>query len=322
MRGNVGGRIHDMLITILIKKQYAYSTSRRRTYEPRPEPYSAWDKPSIVLVDEHSFSDGEIFPIVYQQLKLGKVVGFPSSGAVIGTWEYSLVDGSSMRLPVPVGIRWMEPIWKALAPCRISSSNTLPTTPSPTAILSCSEPSRRYSKRFKMPDQQLTNTILRAEALMKSNWIHGLNLLEKAVKDYPEDPRPYMSLAEFYIRRQLFDKAIKNLQTASKLAPQNDGIKYLLGNCYFATGDYRTAIVYYDMIKNPFTDVQYNKTLALAHLGETNQCIALTKELLNKVDNLPFLYFLLVEQLLRLSEYEEALAYIRRAEQKWASTGT
>ncbi len=99
VRGNVGGRIHDMLITILIKKHYAYSTSRRRTYEPRPEPYSAWDKPSIVLVDEHSFSDGEIFPIVYQQLKLGKVVGYPSSGAVIGTWEYELVDGSSMRLP-------------------------------------------------------------------------------------------------------------------------------------------------------------------------------------------------------------------------------
>jgi tricorn protease len=99
VRGNVGGRIHDQLISILIKKHYAYTTSRRRTYQPRPEPYSAWDKPSIVLVDEHSFSDGEIFPIVYQQLKLGKVVGYPSSGAVIGTWEYSLVDGSSMRLP-------------------------------------------------------------------------------------------------------------------------------------------------------------------------------------------------------------------------------
>ncbi len=167
-----------------------------------------------------------------------------------------------------------------------------------------------------MSDQQLTNTILRAEALMKSNWIHGLHLLETAVKDYPEDPRPYLSLGEFYIRRQFFDKAIENLQTASKLAPQDDSIKYLLGNCYFATGDYRTAIVYYDMINNPFTDVQYNKALALAHLGETSQCIALTKELLHKVDNLPFLYFLLVEQLLRTSEYQEAQAYIRQAEEK------
>jgi len=27
------------------------------------------------------------------------VVGSPSSGSVIGTWEFELIDGSSMRLP-------------------------------------------------------------------------------------------------------------------------------------------------------------------------------------------------------------------------------
>ncbi|MDP2172297.1 MAG: S41 family peptidase [Candidatus Cloacimonadaceae bacterium] len=62
-------------------------------------PSASGNRPSIVLVDERSFSDGEIFPILYQELKLGKVVGIPSSGAVIGTWEYQLLDGSSMRMP-------------------------------------------------------------------------------------------------------------------------------------------------------------------------------------------------------------------------------
>jgi len=99
VRGNVGGRIHDQLVTLLMKKQYATSTSRRLRYQSNPEPLRVWDRPSIVLVDERSFSDGEIFPIIYQELKLGKVVGIPSSGAVIGTWEYELIDGSSMRLP-------------------------------------------------------------------------------------------------------------------------------------------------------------------------------------------------------------------------------
>ncbi|HNQ44444.1 MAG TPA: S41 family peptidase, partial [Candidatus Cloacimonadota bacterium] len=99
VRGNVGGRIHDMLITLLAKQTYAYSTSRRYSREKRPEPLRTIDKPTIVLVDERSFSDGEIFPIVYQEVGLGKVVGMPSSGAVIGTWEYTLVDGSSMRMP-------------------------------------------------------------------------------------------------------------------------------------------------------------------------------------------------------------------------------
>lgn len=99
VRGNTGGRIHDQIISLLIKTPYGYSTSRRYSREKRYEPSRIWAKPSIVLVDEHSFSDGEIFPIIYQELKLGKVVGFPSSGAVIGTWEYDLIDGSSMRMP-------------------------------------------------------------------------------------------------------------------------------------------------------------------------------------------------------------------------------
>ncbi len=99
VRGNVGGHIHDQLITLLQKRRYAYSTSRSSNHIKRGEPRRAWDKPSIVLVNNDSFSDGEIFPVVYQELKLGKVVGTPSSGAVIGTWQYYLLDGSSMRMP-------------------------------------------------------------------------------------------------------------------------------------------------------------------------------------------------------------------------------
>lgn len=99
VRGNTGGHIHDQIISLLQKKRYAYSSSRNLSRTMRPEPRRAWDKPSIVLVNEDSFSDGEIFPMVYQELKLGKVVGTPSSGAVIGTWQYYLLDGSSMRMP-------------------------------------------------------------------------------------------------------------------------------------------------------------------------------------------------------------------------------
>jgi len=99
VRGNSGGRISGMIIDFLRKEQYAYSTSRRYGAEPRPQPSRIWGKPSIVLIDESSFSDGEIFPIVYKELKLGKVVGMPTSGSVIGTWQYELLDGSEMRMP-------------------------------------------------------------------------------------------------------------------------------------------------------------------------------------------------------------------------------
>ena len=172
-----------------------------------------------------------------------------------------------------------------------------------------------------MSDQQLTNLILRAEALMKSNWVHGLQLLEDAVREHPEDPRPYLSLAEFFTKRQLFKQAIKNLLTASKLLPNDANIKYMLGNCYFATGEYRMAIIYYDMVADPWVDIQYNKALALAYLGESSQSITQIKTLLNKVDNLPFIYFLLIEQLLYNSEFKEAQFYIRQAESKVGKHG-
>jgi C-terminal processing protease CtpA/Prc/Tol biopolymer transport system component len=104
-RGNVGGRIHDDIISLLIREPYAFSTRRAYGTLPRVEPRSAIYVPTIVLVDEHSFSDGEIFPIIYQQLRLGKVIGFPSSGAVIGTRQMNLLDGSSMRMP---GTGWYK----------------------------------------------------------------------------------------------------------------------------------------------------------------------------------------------------------------------
>lgn len=99
VRGNTGGHVHDQIISLLSKKPYALSSSRRYSGEKYLEPRRAWKKPTIVLVDDGSFSDGEIFPTVYQELKLGKLVGTPSGGSVIGTWEYGLLDGSSMRLP-------------------------------------------------------------------------------------------------------------------------------------------------------------------------------------------------------------------------------
>ncbi len=99
VRGNSGGRISSMIIDFLRREKYAYSTSRRYGAEPRPQPSRLWGKPTIVIIDENSFSDGEIFPIVYKELKLGKVIGMPTSGSVIGTWQYQLLDGSEMRMP-------------------------------------------------------------------------------------------------------------------------------------------------------------------------------------------------------------------------------
>jgi len=154
-----------------------------------------------------------------------------------------------------------------------------------------------------MTDQSLNNLILRAEALMKTNWLHAVQLLEEASQTHPEDPRALISLGEFYMRRQLYPQAISKLQSALQLSADDNLIKYLIGNCYFADGNYRMAVVYYDMIPSPWQDIRYNKALALAYMGKTQESVAIMRDLIKEVDSNPFIYFLMVEQLLRGSDW-------------------
>jgi tricorn protease len=53
----------------------------------------------VVLQNERSASDAEMFPDGFRALGLGKVIGVPTYGAVIGTDSYRLLDGSQIRTP-------------------------------------------------------------------------------------------------------------------------------------------------------------------------------------------------------------------------------
>lgn len=113
VRYNGGGWTTDYLMAVLNVKQHAYTVPRgaaknlekehtkfKHTY-PFSErlPLSAWTKPSIAMSNENSYSNAEIFSHAYKALKLGKLVGRPTFGAVISTGAYSLVDGSIVRMP-------------------------------------------------------------------------------------------------------------------------------------------------------------------------------------------------------------------------------
>ena len=44
-------------------------------------------------------SDAEMFPDGFRALGLGKIIGVPTMGAVIGTGSFTLLDGSALRTP-------------------------------------------------------------------------------------------------------------------------------------------------------------------------------------------------------------------------------
>jgi len=96
-RFNPGGRIDQELLQILQQKQYQYTRVRNSIQVTRP--LRGFFGPMVVMANERSTSDAEVFPDGFRTLKLGKIVGVTTYGAVIGTGSYQLMDGSSIRTP-------------------------------------------------------------------------------------------------------------------------------------------------------------------------------------------------------------------------------
>lgn len=97
IRFNNGGSVHDQVITILQRR--AYGINKRRGREDSYNPYVRYEKPIVCLINERSYSDGEIFPAAFKARELGTVMGVPTFGAVIGTQNVPLIDGTVFRIP-------------------------------------------------------------------------------------------------------------------------------------------------------------------------------------------------------------------------------
>ncbi len=96
-RFNPGGGIDQELLGILQQKQYQSTRNRDSINVTRP--VRAFFGPVVVMENERSTSDAEVFPDGFRTLKLGKVVGVTTYGAVIGTGSFNLMDGSTIRTP-------------------------------------------------------------------------------------------------------------------------------------------------------------------------------------------------------------------------------
>jgi tricorn protease len=96
-RWNGGGNIEQELLAILVQREY--QIWQPRGSEPVGRPFAAFFGAKVVLQNWRSASNSEMFPAGFRALGLGKVIGTPTMGAVIGTGSYSLIDGSTVRTP-------------------------------------------------------------------------------------------------------------------------------------------------------------------------------------------------------------------------------
>ena len=91
VRFNGGGNLHDPLVAMLTGQVVAEMVTRDGV-RIAEVPVSRWTRPSALLANAGSYSDGSVFPALYQRLKIGPLLGesVPGTGTAV-LWE-NLLD--------------------------------------------------------------------------------------------------------------------------------------------------------------------------------------------------------------------------------------
>ena len=101
IRNNNGGFVNAYAIDAFARQPYLTMSLRGLPTAPARTVLGqrALEKPTALVINQHSLSDAEDFTEGYRTLKLGPVVGEPTAGWIIFTWNTRLVDGTTLRLP-------------------------------------------------------------------------------------------------------------------------------------------------------------------------------------------------------------------------------
>lgn len=101
IRDNGGGFITDHLLTVLCQPRHAVTVPRGGGpgYPQDRKVYASWHKPLVVVCNQNSFSNAEIFAHAIKTLKRGPLVGVPTAGGVISASRERILDAGTLRVP-------------------------------------------------------------------------------------------------------------------------------------------------------------------------------------------------------------------------------
>jgi C-terminal processing protease CtpA/Prc/Tol biopolymer transport system component len=94
-RFNGGGNLHDELVAFLGAKQYLIPQPRGKARGTMGgAPWNRWTRPVVVIQNEGNYSDAHIFPYIFKELGIGKLVGTPVAGTGTAVWWERQIDGT------------------------------------------------------------------------------------------------------------------------------------------------------------------------------------------------------------------------------------
>ncbi|MCI0684704.1 MAG: S41 family peptidase [Gemmataceae bacterium] len=101
VRENPGGSTADHLLTALTQPVHAIAVPRGGGpgYPQDRKVYQTWNKPIVVLCNQNSGSNAEIFSHAVKTLGRGQLVGISTAGAVVSTGAVGVMDVGILRLP-------------------------------------------------------------------------------------------------------------------------------------------------------------------------------------------------------------------------------
>ncbi len=98
-RGNGGGNVSPMITERLLRTPMFYTMHTNQT-EGSVNPVGTFIGPKVLLVNEYSASDGDLFPYRFKYNKLGTIIGRRTWGGVVGySGTVPVVDGGSIVTP-------------------------------------------------------------------------------------------------------------------------------------------------------------------------------------------------------------------------------
>ena len=99
VRYNMGGNLHDQLVTLFTGETIAGFTNRDNEVVGRM-PTGRWARPTALVQNAAAYSDGSIFPHLYKRQKLGPVIGdrVPGTGTAVW-WMFPMKGALKWGIP-------------------------------------------------------------------------------------------------------------------------------------------------------------------------------------------------------------------------------
>lgn len=101
LRNNGGGREADRMLSLFCQPVHSRTIARGgpEGYPVARRPHAAWDKPLVVLCNENTFSNAEIFCHAILETKRAPLIGRTTAGGVISAVKTTIPDAGELQVP-------------------------------------------------------------------------------------------------------------------------------------------------------------------------------------------------------------------------------